>query len=56
MTLETEAYEWELDEAKTFIEHDPLSVVSHVHPDGDAISSTLNVGYLLHQLGKRKRW
>jgi phosphoesterase RecJ-like protein len=53
MTLQTEAYERQLDEAKTFIEqYDRFLVVSHVHPDGDAISSTLTVGYLLHQLGK----
>ncbi|SMO53893.1 DHH family phosphoesterase [Melghirimyces algeriensis] len=30
----------------------PYLVVSHVHPDGDAIGSTLAVGFMLKQLGK----
>ncbi|KIL39204.1 exopolyphosphatase [Gordoniibacillus kamchatkensis] len=33
-------------------EHDDFLVVSHVQPDGDAVSSTLAVGWMLAQLGK----
>lgn len=33
-------------------EHDDFLVVSHVQPDGDAVSSTLAVGWLLSCLGK----
>lgn len=43
-----------LEEAKAFImEKDRFLVVSHVSPDGDAIGSTLAVGLMLKQLGKR---
>ncbi|MEK4510355.1 bifunctional oligoribonuclease/PAP phosphatase NrnA [Paenibacillus anaericanus] len=33
-------------------EHDDFLVVSHIQPDGDAVSSTLAVGWLLSCLGK----
>lgn len=43
-----------LEEAKAFIlNQDRFLVVSHVNPDGDAIGSTLAVGHMLKQLGKR---
>ncbi|MBC8080358.1 MAG: DHH family phosphoesterase, partial [Gorillibacterium sp.] len=43
----------QLAEASRFIyEGDFFLVVSHVNPDGDAISSTLAVGEMLAQLGK----
>lgn len=43
-----------LQEAATFIaERDDFLVVSHVQPDGDAISSTVAVGWLLEKLGKK---
>jgi hypothetical protein len=46
-------YEKQLSAAADFIrEHDDFLVVSHVNPDGDAVSSTLAVGHLLGQLGK----
>lgn len=46
-------YSAQLEAAKQFIiEHDQFLVVSHVHPDGDAISSTCAIGYLLEKLGK----
>ncbi|MCQ4087235.1 bifunctional oligoribonuclease/PAP phosphatase NrnA [Saccharibacillus sp. JS10] len=46
-------YEQELIDAKRFIEqHDDFLVVAHVQPDGDAVSSTLAVGWLLSRLGK----
>lgn len=32
---------------------DPILVVAHLHPDGDAISSTLAMGRLLRQQGKK---
>src|SRR5690606_19526639 len=39
--------------AAAFIrEHERFLIVSHVNPDGDAISSTLATAYLLEQLGK----
>jgi len=45
--------ERELDEAAAYIrERDDFLVVSHVQPDGDAISSTVAVGWLLDKLGK----
>ncbi len=48
------AYEKELDDAIAFMrEGDRFLVVSHVQPDGDAISSTLVVGWLLRQFGKQ---
>jgi bifunctional oligoribonuclease and PAP phosphatase NrnA len=44
----------ELMEAVSFIhERDDFLVVSHVQPDGDAISSTVAVGWLLSKLGKK---
>jgi phosphoesterase RecJ-like protein len=44
----------ELKEAAAFIrERDDFLVVSHVQPDGDAISSTVVVGWLLEKLGKK---
>ena len=47
------AYEKELDDAIAFMrEGDRFLVVSHVQPDGDAISSTLVVGWLLRHFGK----
>ncbi|QAY65636.1 DHH family phosphoesterase [Paenibacillus protaetiae] len=47
------AYLQQLDDALAFIrKHNRFFVVSHVQPDGDAISSTLAVGWLLGQLGK----
>ncbi len=42
-----------LREAAAFIrERDDFLVVSHVQPDGDAISSTVAIGWLLEKLGK----
>ncbi|XEC97152.1 bifunctional oligoribonuclease/PAP phosphatase NrnA [Paenibacillus tarimensis] len=47
-------YEGKLAEALAFIQQgDDFLVVSHVQPDGDAISSTVVVGWLLSRLGKR---
>lgn len=44
----------ELHQSKQFLmEHDHFLVVSHVQPDGDAVSSTLAVGWLLSCLGKK---
>ena len=44
---------FQLDAAIRFMqEHDDFLIVSHVNPDGDAISSTLAVGMLLQQLNK----
>lgn len=40
------------DAARFIHEGDHFLVVSHVNPDGDAISSTLAVGEILKQLGK----
>jgi len=43
----------DLKEAADFIrERDDFLVVSHVQPDGDAISSTVVIGWLLNKLGK----
>nr|WP_223829869.1 bifunctional oligoribonuclease/PAP phosphatase NrnA [Paenibacillus arenilitoris] len=43
----------QLDDALAFIDRaDSFLVVSHVQPDGDAISSTVAVGWLLRKLGK----
>ncbi|QKG84558.1 bifunctional oligoribonuclease/PAP phosphatase NrnA [Kroppenstedtia pulmonis] len=40
-------------EACRFVEEkDRFLVISHLHPDGDAIGSTLAVGYVLKKLGK----
>lgn len=42
-----------LEQAASFLrEHDDFLVVSHVQPDGDAISSTVAVGWMLNKLGK----
>lgn len=47
-------WERKLEEAANFIRgRDDFLVVSHVQPDGDAISSTAAVGWLLNKLGKR---
>lgn len=47
-------YGKQLDEALRFLrEHDDFLIVSHVQPDGDAISSTVAVRWLLDRLGKR---
>lgn len=49
-----QTYEQELQQAKKFLlEHDDYLIVSHVQPDGDAVSSTLAVGWLLSRLGKK---
>lgn len=46
-------YERELRQSQAFLtEHDDFLVVAHVQPDGDAVSSTLAVGWLLSCLGK----
>ncbi|MFD1177238.1 bifunctional oligoribonuclease/PAP phosphatase NrnA [Paenibacillus puldeungensis] len=46
--------EREFRQSKEFLtEHDQFLVVSHVQPDGDAVSSTLVVGWLLSCLGKK---
>ncbi|CAI6028069.1 DHH family phosphoesterase [Cohnella sp. JJ-181] len=46
-------WETQLDAAVAFIkERDDFLVVSHVQPDGDAISSTVAVAWLLGKLGK----
>lgn len=53
MSAVTETYSEQLIRARQFIEqHDRFLVVSHVQPDGDAISSTSAVGYLLKRLDK----
>jgi bifunctional oligoribonuclease and PAP phosphatase NrnA len=44
----------QLEQAAAFLrEHDDFLVVSHVQPDGDAISSTVAVGWILERLGKK---
>ena len=44
-------YDEQLQRVKQFIEAgDDFLVVSHVNPDGDAISSTVAVGWLLNPL------
>ncbi|WP_379126620.1 bifunctional oligoribonuclease/PAP phosphatase NrnA [Paenibacillus sp. sgz500958] len=49
-----QSYEQSLQQAHKFLlEHDDYLVVSHVQPDGDAVSSTLAVGWLLSCLGKK---
>lgn len=48
-----QTFERELRQSREFLmEHDHFLVVSHVQPDGDAVSSTLVVGWLLSCLGK----
>lgn len=52
MTMQ-DSYLKQLDSALAFMKsNDHFLVVSHVQPDGDAISSTVVVGWLLHKLGK----
>ncbi|WP_028610991.1 DHH family phosphoesterase [Paenibacillus harenae] len=47
------SYLKQLDDALAFIKDaNQILVVSHVQPDGDAISSTVAVGWLLQKLGK----
>ncbi|MFS0727887.1 DHH family phosphoesterase [Paenibacillus sp. 1P07SE] len=54
MTEGTAAYKQQLSEAYAFMaDRDDFLVVSHVQPDGDAISSTVLIGWLLGRLGKR---
>lgn len=49
-----QTFERDFHEVKAFLqEHDDFLVVSHVQPDGDAVSSTLAVGWLLSCLGKK---
>lgn len=46
-------YTRQLDQALQFLQGaDRFLIVSHVQPDGDAISSTLVAGWILRQLGK----
>jgi len=53
MTSNRLSYEEQLQRVRQFIETgDDFLVVSHVNPDGDAISSTVAMGWLLHSLGK----
>lgn len=48
------AYRQQLEEALAFMrDGNRFLVVAHVQPDGDAISSTIVVGWLLRQLGKQ---
>ncbi|MDF2725503.1 MAG: bifunctional oligoribonuclease/PAP phosphatase NrnA [Paenibacillus sp.] len=48
------SYDEQLAAAKAFIEaNDRFLVVAHLNPDGDALSSTVAVAWLLEQLGKR---
>lgn len=48
-----QTYEQSLEQAKEFLlTHDDYLVVSHIQPDGDAVSSTVAVGWLLSCLGK----
>lgn len=48
------AFQRQLEQAGTFLRtNDRFLVVAHVNPDGDATSSTLAVGHILKQLGKR---
>ncbi|WP_211745902.1 bifunctional oligoribonuclease/PAP phosphatase NrnA [Paenibacillus sp. Marseille-Q4541] len=49
-----QTYEQALQQGKEFLlEHDDFLIVSHVQPDGDAVSSTVMVGWLLSCLGKK---
>lgn len=49
-----QSYEQSLQQTREFLlDHDDYLVVSHVQPDGDAVSSTLAVGWLLSCLGKK---
>lgn len=50
----SQSYLQSIEEASEFIrKHDQFLVVSHVSPDGDAISSTCAMGWILEQLGKQ---
>ncbi|MDB4868520.1 MAG: bifunctional oligoribonuclease/PAP phosphatase NrnA [Cohnella sp.] len=43
----------QLEQAAAYLrKHDDFLIVSHVQPDGDAISSTIAVGWILAKLGK----
>jgi phosphoesterase RecJ-like protein len=49
-----QSYQQSLQQTREFLlDHDDYLVVSHVQPDGDAVSSTLAVGWLLSCLGKK---
>ncbi|GIP27335.1 phosphoesterase [Paenibacillus sp. J23TS9] len=49
-----QTYEQSLEQAKQFLLGlDDFLVVSHIQPDGDAVSSTVGVGWLLSCLGKK---
>ncbi|NGM81101.1 bifunctional oligoribonuclease/PAP phosphatase NrnA [Paenibacillus sp. 7124] len=49
-----QSYEQSLRQTQQFLlDHDDYLVVSHIQPDGDAVSSTLAVGWLLSCLGKK---
>ncbi|MFD1135308.1 DHH family phosphoesterase [Paenibacillus urinalis] len=49
-----QTYEQALEQGKEFLLlHDDYLIVSHVQPDGDAVSSTVMVGWLLSCLGKK---
>ncbi|MFX3632962.1 MAG: bifunctional oligoribonuclease/PAP phosphatase NrnA [Candidatus Pristimantibacillus sp.] len=51
--MDAAKYKQQLDAALAFMQDgNDFLVVSHVQPDGDAISSTSVVGWLLHKLGK----
>lgn len=53
MSSVTHSYQEQLHDLKQYIEaNDDFLVVSHINPDGDAISSTVAVGWLLQSLGK----
>ena len=41
--------------ADLFRRHDSFAVIAHVHPDGDAIGSTLALGEALKQMGTMVR-
>lgn len=48
------SYHEHLKEAGQFImEHDDFLLVSHIHPDGDTISSALAMAHMIQALGKR---
>ena len=52
-TFRPEAYREALRQAAAYIrEGDDFLVVSHLSPDGDAISSTAAIGFILQSLGK----
>jgi phosphoesterase RecJ-like protein len=54
MTVHSEQYRKQLTQALEFLQGgDDYLVVSHVQPDGDAISSTIVMHWLLQKLGKK---